>query len=132
MAKLFIPVCGDRITLIQPWKFKLYLERRNTKFGEALGLVNLKQYYSVASWNRNNKDYVMATLETNTVLECDRVYIRANSKRAETLEDSYDSITWKVIIEGKAAKSQRFWVKLIDCESLEFDPNSISRYQDRK
>jgi len=27
--KLFIPACGDRVTLTKSWAFDLYLERRN-------------------------------------------------------------------------------------------------------
>ena len=75
---------------------------------------------------------VTHTIEPGTVLECDRVYIRTSSKSANTVEESYDSITWKVVVDGKPVKAKRFWVKLSDCYNLEYDPNSISRYQDRK
>lgn len=133
MARLFIPACGDRITVVQPWQFNLYLEHRNIKYAQSVGLVPNTQNWSVYVPGTN---YQLATaqhtIEPGTVLECDRVYVRATSKSASSAEDSYDSITWKVVVNGKPSRNQRFWVKLSDCSNLEFDPASISRYQDRK
>jgi hypothetical protein len=131
MARLFIPACGDRITLSQHWSFNLILESRNCKFAESLG-IDLKQFKSTGySW-RGPLDSVLVVLQPDTILECDRVYIRAMAKRADTVDDSYDSLTWKVVVNGKPSSKQRFWVKLTDCYTLEFDTNSISRYMDRK
>ncbi len=133
MAKLFVPACGDRITLVQPWQFNLYLEHRNIKYAQSVDLVPNTQNWSVYVPNTN---YKLATaahiIAPGTVLECDRVYIRSTSKRAKSVEDSYDSITWKVVINNKPSRNQRFWAKLSDCYTMEFDPASISRYQDRK
>lgn len=39
MRSLFIPACGDRITLAEDWEFLLYLESRNYKFAEARKLI---------------------------------------------------------------------------------------------
>lgn len=131
MAKLFIPACGDRITLDHAWSFNLILESRNLKFAESVG-IDPKQFKNTGySW-RGPLDSVNVVLQPGTILECDRVYIRAMAKRAATVEDSYDSITWKVVVNGKPSTKQRFWVKLSDSYNLEFDPNSISRYMDRK
>lgn len=133
MSKLFIPACGDRITVIQPWQFNLYLEHRNTTYAKEIGLISQDKAWNIYVPGTN---YQLATIphiiEPGTILECDRVYIRATSKSAASVEDSYDSISWKVVVNGKPAKKQRFWVKLSDCYSLEYDPASISRYQDRK
>ena len=133
MSKLYIPACGDRITLVAPWQFTLYLESRNINFAKAAGLVPSTQNWSMYVPGTN---YQLATttgtIEPGTVLECDRVYIRGTSKSAASAEDSYDSITWKVVVNGKGSAKQRFWVKLTECYTLEFDPDSISRYQDRK
>lgn len=38
MPKLYVPACGDRITLIKPWQFPLYLESRNLEFARTIGL----------------------------------------------------------------------------------------------
>jgi hypothetical protein len=133
MSKLFIPAIGDRITLVQPWQFNLYLEHRNISYARLLGLAP-----SDARWNVYvpNTNYQLAivkhSIDAGTVLECDRIYIKSNSKQAKSPEDSYDSITWKIIVNDKTARNQRFWVKLFDCNSMEFDPLSISKYQDRK
>lgn len=131
MSKLFVPACGDRITLAKPWDFTLILESRNLQFAESNG-IDIKQFKNTGWAWQNPLDSLTFTMKAGTVLECDRVYIRSTSKSADTVADSYDSITWKVVVNGKAAKKQRFWVKLYDCYSLEFDPTSISRYQDRK
>lgn len=133
MAKLFVPACGDRITLVQPWQFNLYLEHRNIKYAQLVGLVPSTQNWSVYVPNTNYKLATAAhTVAPGTVLECDRVYVRSTSKSAKSVEDSYDSITWKVVVNDKPSRNQRFWVKLSDCYSMEFDPASVSRYQDRK
>lgn len=137
MATLFIPAVGDRITLIKPWDFKLYLEHRNISFAEAEGHT-LPQTNTGYTWNvyLPGGGYKLATvdhtLQPGTVLECDRIYIKTTSKSAATVEDSFDSITWKVVINNKAVKNKRFWVKLTDCYNLEFDETSVSRYRDRK
>lgn len=131
MAKLFVPACGDRITLGQSWHFNLILEKRNLKFAESIG-IDLDLFKNTGySW-RGPLDSVDVTLPSGTVLECDRVYIRAMAKNASTVEDSYDSLTWKVVVNGKPVAKKRFWVKLSDTYNLEFDPASISRYMDRK
>jgi len=130
MSKLFVPACGDRITVVKPWQFKLYLEYRNMAYAKLRDLIQTQQTYGV--YHHGRPAGVDCVVEPGTVLECDRVYIRSTSKSAKSVDDNYDSITWRVIIDGKAAKSQRFWVKLSDCYNLEFDPGSVSRYQDRK
>jgi hypothetical protein len=137
MATLFIPAIGDRITLTKPWSFKLYLEHRNITFAESEGYT-LPQTSTGYTWNvyLPGGNYQLATvdhtLQPGTVLECDRIYIKTTSKSAATAEDSYDSITWKVVVNNKAVKSKRFWVKLTECFNLEFDETSVSKYRDRK
>lgn len=137
MAKLFIPAIGDRLTLTSPWDFKLYLEHRNIKFAESEGFT---MPTSATGYTYNvyvpGTNYELATVDhqlpTGTVLECDRIYIKSFSKRAASAEDSFDSITWKVVVNGKPARVKRFWVKLTECANLEFDEASVSKYRDRK
>jgi len=131
MSKLYIPACGDRITLAQPWQFTLYLEHRNLNFAEAIGIDHSRYQNTGYAW-RAPLDTVSASLPEGTVLECDRIYIRSTSKSAASAEESYDSVTWKVVINDKPSRNQRFWVKLSDCSNLEYEPDSISTYRDRK
>lgn len=133
--KLFVPACGDRLTLTKPWTFRLFLEHRNLKFAK-----QRKYYTGDEDWNvyvdgkyRNGLVSVAVTLDAGTVLECDRVYIRTFNKSRVQEGDDYDSITWKIIDpkKGKAARNCRFWTKLSDANEIEFELQEDSRYRDR-
>ena len=105
--KLYIPACGDRLVLTKAWEFDLYLEHRNPKFAQVLGLYQPKPkehawnvYESGERWGDRLKR-ARAALREGTVLECDRVYIRTFSKSAVEVGNDFDSITWKVIKNGE-------------------------------
>lgn len=132
MSKLYVPACGDRITLVEPWVFTLYLESRNIQFARTVGLYNGKNDWGVYQPGSHHLVEKQHMLNAGTVLECDRIYIRATSKSADSVDDNFDSISWKVIINNKAAVKQRFWAKLSDCCNIEFNPTTISTYQSRK
>ncbi len=132
MSKLFIPSIGDRFTLHTPWAFTLYLEHRNIEFAKSRALCQEDARWSVYHPKTRELVTVTYTIDAGTELECDRIYIKSNSKSAATAEDSYDSITWKVIVDSRPSKRSRFWAKLSDCNNIEFNPNSISKYRDRK
>jgi hypothetical protein len=139
--KLFIPACGDRVTLTKPWAFDLYLERRNVKFAQSLKLIPEK----FDPWNdcwtgeryRSALKSVTVILPKGSVLECDRVYIRVRSrittfsKSALETGNDYDSITWKLLKGEKATRAGRFWAKLPDCYSIEYSLQEDSLYRDR-
>lgn len=132
MTRLFVPACGDRIQLTTDWTFKLYLEHRNIAFAKAKGLIQENFDRWSDGWDRDNGySSKELTLPAGTVLECDRVYIRNFNKSAATVESDFDSITWKVIVDGKQAKNQRFWAKLVDCNNIEFARPGDSNYKDR-
>jgi hypothetical protein len=137
MAKLFIPACGDRLTLTAPWEFTLYLESRNMKFAEARGLYKPGKGDSWGAYDRShNLKKVQASLPAGTVLECDRVYIRTQNKSrlkadGDANEIDYDSIMWKVMQGEKMARNQRFWCKLSDACEIEYDLAVDSFYRDR-
>ena len=132
MTKLFIPACGDRITMVEPWEFDLYLESRNMKFAQERKLIDEKKADRWGSYDsHNNLRKVAASLPAGTVLECDRVYIRTFSKGAIQVGNDYDSITWKVMKGEKPAKNQRFWVKLPDVYNIEYKLDPDSLYRDR-
>jgi hypothetical protein len=137
MAKLFIPACGDRITLKAPWEFTLYLESRNMKFAQEHKLYVPTKGDSWGAYDRDHRlKNVRATLPAGTVLECDRVYIRTQNKsrvKADGPADEidYDSITWKVMKGDKMAKNQRFWCKLSSACEIEYELTIDSFYRDR-
>jgi hypothetical protein len=134
MTKLFIPACGDRLTLVKPWTFTLYLERRNVKFAEELGL---KEKTPKGSWassvyaGGNKLKTVEVTLPSGTELEIDRLYIRTFNKARIQEGDDYDSVTFKVVQGGKGKRNQRFWVKLSSTADVEYKLDSDSLYRDR-
>jgi hypothetical protein len=144
MAKLFIPACGDRLTLAAPWEFKLYLERRNLKFAEMQKLITEDEstkatyggIFTGKPWDSALR-VVPATLPAGTVLECDRVYIKTFNKSRVKAGGSdpsaidYDSITWKMMKGEKAVKSGRFWCKLSDACEIEFTLDTDAFYRDR-
>jgi hypothetical protein len=129
--KLYIPACGDRITLSEPWTFTLYLEHRNKEFGKIHNLIP-KDAHLWSSYYGPNLESREITLSAGTILECDRVYIRTFNKSRIKSNDDYDSITWRVIKpNGKAAPKQRFWAKLHDCNSIYYDSTTVQLYRDR-
>lgn len=138
MTALFVPACGDRLYLTAPWKFTLVFERRNVKFAQSIGLLKAdeKVGYSglfIGEPYRSEYRRAEAELPAGTVLECDRIYIRQyNRGRLEESKD-YDSVTWRVQRikgkEGKGKPSGRFWVKLPDVYTIEYElrPDSLLR-----
>ncbi len=129
--QLYIPACGDRITLSDPWTFTLYSEYRNVEFGKILGLIPKDQNRYSSYYGKDLVGY-QATLPAGTILECDRVYIRTFNKANIREANDYDSITWRVIRpNGKAAPKQRFWTKLSECCAIQYDPETLLPYRNR-
>lgn len=135
MPKLFVPACGDRIVLSAPWGFSLWLERRSQRFAEALGLFKpvKNAFYDgyVDGDYRKGLRSVRAELPAGTMLEFDRVYVRQQNKSRLEEGDDYDSVTFKVVRDGKAVRFQRFWVKLADACEIEYELQSDSIYRER-
>ena len=130
--KLFIPACGDRLNLVAPWTFDLYLEHRNLNFAIAREFIKADPKKKRCDYGYGKElQKVRATLPIGTTLECDRVYIRTFNKSRVKLEEDYDSITWKVVKNGKAMTKQRFWVKLPSCYDIDYTVESDSLYRDR-
>lgn len=134
--KLYIPACGDRLTLTRVWEFDLYLEHRNLKFAKEHKLVDEK--FGASYWdsyvngrNGGQLKHLRASLPKGTVLECDRVYIRTFSKSALQVGSDFDSISWKVMKGDRPARNQRFWAKLPDCYAIEYEQGPDSLYRDR-
>ena len=127
--RLYIPACGDRITLSAPWTFTLVLEHRNVEFAKTRKVVD-PSAPRYGNFSRAGYEKVSVTLDAGTVLECDRVYIRTFNKSRIRLEEDYDSVTWKVFgANGKAVKKSRFWTKLTDANLVEH--GEVDLYRDR-
>ncbi len=129
--KLYVPACGDRITLTSDWTFALILEHRNMKFADARGLITDSERgrYGVqripGDWSSGLK-FFPHVIKAGSTLEVDRVYVRNFSKSADSTETDFDSITFKVVGE----KNSRFWAKRVDCNDIEFELDST--YKQRK
>lgn len=134
---MFIPSVGTQVRLEKDWTFDLFYESRNA----ALLLfhnVDIKtmDWYStfVGGRNNNNTDkwklkHVSCTLPTGTLLEVDRVYIRAQNKGVVGA-DNYDSLTFRVIettFKGVGKKHPRFWAKLDDVNTMEVVTNGENK-----
>ncbi len=128
--RLYIPACGDRITLEAPWSFTLVLESRNVEFAKTRKIIESAPKYGGIRDGRFGYQTVSVTLDAGTTLECDRVYVRTFNKSRVQVENDYDSITWKVINDkGKAVPRSRFWTKLPDTYGIEY--GTVDMYRDR-
>jgi hypothetical protein len=128
--KLYIPACGDRITLAAPWSFTLVLEHRNVEFAKTRKIIESAPRYGGVRDGGSGYRTVPVTLDVGTTLECDRIYIRTFNKSRVQVENDYDSITWKVINDkGKFVSKSRFWTKLPDTYGIEYD--KVDMYRDR-
>lgn len=96
---MYIPEIGDELRLDADWCFDLFDEYRNESLLLHFG-------YSMRKWADKVKSVGRVTIPKGEVLKVDRIYIRKNAS-----EFSSVSFYW-----GK----KRFWVKLIDVNSMEF------------
>ena len=135
--KLYIPACGDRLTITEDWTFPLWCERRNLKFAASRGLIPERESkeYAIYEGERHRSPIrkVPVTILAGSVIECDRVYIRTYNKSRIQEGDDYDSITWKLFdpAKGKAVRHGRFWTKLTDCNGISFELATDGLFQDR-
>ena|SRR6185503_20165078 len=106
MANIFIPSLGTTISLIEPWRFNLYGEYRNSSM-----FKYLKIQYPESDWNSGwMPKSVNVELPIGTDLKIDRIYIRKGQK-------GFDSVTFFLITKEKEGR-KRFWVKLEDANKI--------------
>jgi hypothetical protein len=106
--KMYIPTIGESIILTQPWSFLLHNEYRNSDLFEAFDLP----YTGTRE----------VTLPAGTVLKVQRIYIRGSNR-------GYDSVTLRTVhspdsrlaTKRTGGKSRRFWVKLNDFNTIEYE-----------
>jgi hypothetical protein len=102
---LFIPPLGTKITLAQPWTFKLYSEYRNARLFELWGLKMPDRWASP-----NYEASIERTMDMGTILTIDRIYIRKGAS-------GFDSVSF-YMKAPKAKKAVRFWAKLDDVNRI--------------
>lgn len=125
--KLFVPAVGYRIRLTDYWTFDLYDESRNSSLVEVL-LNDPERVHK----GRREKHRV--TMPAGTILEVDRVYVRTMSKAAQSVDDDYDSLTFKIIEHPTlgSKRKHRFWAKLSDVNEIEYElPENFTEGKDR-
>jgi hypothetical protein len=119
---LYIPELKDQIKLTKDWSFNLYSERRNETLGKRLGLLSKSPNHfgpwiiqeKCTYWNEPLLAAIV-TIPKDTVLIIDRIYIRNGEKE-------YSSITFRIKDSpNKKLNKARFWAKLIDTRSIEFE-----------
>ena len=140
--KLFIPPCGYRIRLVKDWSFDLYRESRNHDLAIVLKTYKVSDDYHASRYEKpaegtyygNKLRHDLVTIPANTVLEVDRVYIRTFSKNAASKDDDFDSITFRVKEHTGWAgdKHPRFWAKLCDVNTIEYEDVAPGEIKDRK
>jgi hypothetical protein len=113
--KLYIPEIGDKIQLKKTWTFDLYLESRN----KSLTKHFFDFEYNYRTMDDKKYEYGCSmgkvSLPENTTLKVDRIYIRKGAEEFSSLSFIIDSTL------EKGLKGSRFWAKLSDCNSIEFD-----------
>lgn len=142
MPRLYIPSLGDKLILAKDWQFKLIEESRNETLVEHLTDTGGLAHRTVTpgiGWRGDTVTYD-ARLPKGSVLVVDRIYIRKGA-------EDFDSITF--LLEGvktkaktikrtavsvgagsreefaydqkKPARTVRFWVKLAEANTLDFE-----------
>lgn len=112
---LWIPKLGTKIVLTKPWTFKLYSEARNRSLWELLNNNPLPTRPWGIPFNKYSTPTVKRTLDPDTVLTFDRIYIRKN-------QAFHDSVTFKAAVCHLGVYHKvRFWVTLEDANKIEFE-----------
>lgn len=107
--KLFIPTIGTTLKLSENWSFMLYGEYRNKKLWEIFAGPDNK----IDFWSYRVMATMNVILPAETILIVDRIYIRKNLKK-------FDSVTFRLkSCDILKIKNKRFWAKLDDVNKIE-------------
>lgn len=106
--KLYIPEIGDILTLSNEWSCKIRQEYRNNAL--------LKKILNVKTEQDGSKNY---TFKKGDQLKVDRIYVRKGAAE-------YSSISF-IIHKANSKIKGRFWVKLDEANSIEFDQGSVEK-----
>lgn len=141
--KLYVPTNGDKLKLVADWTFTVYNVGYDDRNETLLHRADVKKVERQSEWDPRHTvvDYPRkstVTLPANTVLQVDRVYIRKFNSASKSIDDDYDSITFQVIEhptwprDGKRKVMARFWVKLRDANSIEFEHAAPPRWSEER
>jgi hypothetical protein len=133
---LYIPELGDQLKLTKEWAFNLHAEDRNRTLGTINGYEcqwiqeALNTPRGIYNWwvkEGEKRTYTIPiVLPPDTILKVDRIYIR---KGAEDFSSISFYITNLPTTEIKTRSGQpnktkraiRFWAKLNECNTIEFE-----------
>lgn len=122
----YIPELKDAIKLTSDWSFDLYAETRNESVGKVLGLISENPKLWYRPWKiYEDKEHCYevlfverVTIPKDTILVVDRIYVRNGQK-------DYSSVTFRIkSCPDKKFNKTRFWAKLHDTRSIEFEVNT--------
>lgn len=126
---MYIPDIGDKITLVEDWELKLYTERRNYGLLQAFGYTPSHEY--IDNDYKKGLNHHLVTLPKGVTLTVDRVYIRKGS----AVTAGYSSVTFVIDPKSNDKEFQkyrsRFWAKLEDCNTIQFELASQSKRTER-
>lgn len=137
--RLYVPTNGDKLRLVEEWKFDLYAEEygnRNETLAQRLGLQKSPRPDRFGHVYARYPHKAQVSLPVGTVLQVDRVYIRKFNSASASVDDDFDSITFVVIEhptwqrDGKKKIMARFWVKLRDANTMEFEHAAPPRWSE--
>lgn len=125
--KLYIPSVGDEIRLTSEFHFQLFNEQRNESLMKVLGDKR------EVEWRYRLMTSIPAMIPAGEVLKVDRIYIRKGLEEFDSItflwknmrtepqlltQTNWQGGTYQVKIPRKPV---RFWVKLEDANTIEFE-----------
>lgn len=143
--KLFIPELGTQLKLTEDWTFDLHAEHRNATVGQMNGykLEYIPQRFpewkggqpypiyvpGMHDWwvkeGVENTHIIPVTLPVGTILKVDRIYIRKGAKDFSSISFFISGApkvtTQKNQYRNAVTRPVRFWAKLSDCNTIEFE-----------
>lgn len=133
--RLYVPTNGDQLRITSDWTFSLYDESRNRGLHQFL---DIKEEYRHVSWSSSKyeryPERLRVVLPAGCVLKVDRIYIRKFNAQACSVDKDFDSITFQLLLHPLVTPSKkqkvlaRFWVKLRDANTMEFEHAAPPRW----
>lgn len=125
--KLYIPEVGAEITLTADWVFNLHFDNGNNSLLEYKNIISTGD----DAYSRRNDLPVPCMIPAGETLKVERIYIRKGKKEFSSLTFSWKNKSLprrlhpKPMWGGEAyiipKTPVRFWAKLADVNTIEFD-----------
>ncbi len=118
--KFNIPSIGYRFVLTKDWDVVLLDESKNI---DLLHKITGKKYSY--KWYGDKLKKVPITIETGSILEVSRIYIRSGKKEFDSLIFKLRKLVTKgITLEKTKGIISTFWVSLDQVNTIEFEPIS--------